>query len=644
MSSEVEMRAPPKGEVTPFPPDTAEIYQDVLAAAGDLVAVVDRDLRYVVANTAHLAAHGRKLSGLVGRTVPEVMGAEVFEAHLRRHYERALAGDAVAFEGWFELRAVGRRYYAVSLRPRRLSDGTVPGLVIVVRDLTEREEAIDLVRQSRAQLALALQAARMGIWEWDVRRNVLHWSDEALRLFAIDREAFSGTYEAFLGFLHPDDRERVAQAVAVALKEPGAGDTYSVEYRVTRGDGALRWQLSQGQVLRDEVGAPLRMIGVVTDISRRKALEARLTLAEKLEAVGRLAGGVAHDFNNILTGVMGEAHLASEEAVAPSQRDRLQAIVSGCERAAMLTKRLLAFAQQRPATLQPTSLAGVIAAMSVLLRWSVGDRVTVNLALAAGPSTVMAAPAHVEQLVLNLVTNAREAMNGVGTIGLETREEVPVPGLDPCAGTPGARVVVLAVRDRGPGIDAHALEHLFEPFFTTREKSGNTGLGLATCYGIAEQLGGTIRVADARPGQTTFEVRLPATSAVAPADAGSTASAPAPAVDHVLLVEDDPWVRAVTVKHLAALGYRVTACAGGAEALQAFPDLGDVDLLLTDVTMPHMDGPELVARMRQRRSDLPVLLTSGQAPPEEAGPPFLLKPYTRRQLAEAIEAALARRA
>ena len=389
---------------------------------------------------------------------------------------------------------------------------------------------------------------------------------------------------------------------------------------------------------------------VFNNITERKRLEAQLRQAQKMESVGRLAGGVAHDFNNLLTVMLSNAGLA-KDGMSPgdSAWADIVEIEDAAKRAAVLTRQLLAFARRQVAEPRALDLNAVTLAMDKMLRRLIGEDVELVTLLAEELGTVWADPGHIEQVLVNLAVNARDAMPGGGKLTIETSNVA----LDAeyaarhVTMTPG-EYVLLAVSDTGHGMTPEVLEHAFEPFFTTKERGKGTGLGLSTCYGIVKQSGGWIWVYS-EPGQgTTFKIYLPRIQAQAEA---FTPTVPAPlrgGTETILMVEDDAKVREVALRSLRERGYSVLEAANGWEALRAAEDRSaTIALLLTDIVMPHMGGRELVERLRALRPGIKVLYTSGYA--EQAivhqgtldrGVAFLPKPFDSTSLARKVREVL----
>jgi two-component system cell cycle sensor histidine kinase/response regulator CckA len=371
---------------------------------------------------------------------------------------------------------------------------------------------------------------------------------------------------------------------------------------------------------------PGRHLFVLRDITERRELEERLRQSQKMEAIGQLAGGVAHDFNNLLTVISGYAHMARRHVGVGPGSPELAEIVHAADRAAELTRQLLAFARQQVLAPAPLDLNEVARGLVPMLGRLIGEDVRIAMLAGTGLPRVLADRAQVEQVIINLAINARDAMPGGGTLSIETSAGV----LD--------EYVCLSVTDTGTGIEPAVLERIFEPFYTTKEVGLGTGLGLATVHGIVTQSGGHVRVSSEPGHGSTFSVYLPA---VAGAAAGAVEPAERPSErlggdETILLCEDDESVRRLAVLFLAAEGYTVISCGSPGEALSAASDRDPIHALVTDIVMPEMSGVELASRL-----GLPALFVSGYSEERlEPGMRFLEKPFDRVGLLRAVRGML----
>jgi PAS domain S-box-containing protein len=468
-------------------------------------------------------------------------------------------------------------------------------------------------------------------------------------MFGYTPEEWTSDPDLFVRIVHPDDRERVLGGFE---RWHHQGDHYTFVYRIIAKDGRIVWVSDHAIAERDENGVAIHARGFLVDITRQKEAELALRRSEeqlrtaaKMEAVGRLAGGVAHDFNNLLTVISGHAELglARPEGSDRASNDFVQ-IREAAERAAALTRQLLAFSRKqvlKPAVISPDA---VVTTLEPMLRRLIGEDVRLVVSVGARGAHVLADKGQLEQVLVNLVVNARDAMPDGGSIAIATSAvDLDAPPGDGTGG-PG-RFVRLTVSDTGTGMDAETREHIFEPFFTTKPAGEGTGLGLATVHGIVEQSGGHVAV-DSEPGHgACFVIHLPAVGA---AELGATAPVASPVgaggAETVLLVEDESALRALMLRILADRGYRVLAAASGDEALSVEAGHeGPIDLLLTDVVMPGMSGSALAAELAARRPGLRILYMSGYTDDavlrhgiSHAETEFIQKPFTPEGLARRV--------
>jgi PAS domain S-box-containing protein len=543
--------------------------------------------------------------------------------------------------------AVTQREYA-DARVRAWNDDLEQRVRVRTADL---QAAHDDTRISEGRLADAQGVAHIGSWEWRVPENRVWWSRELYRIAGVDREGFDGTYQAFLTVVHPDDRARLDRIVRGSLQDQ---EPFELEHRIIRADGGVRILYVKGRVVQFDRGQPVRMLGIAQDITERKRLEAELLQAQKRETLGRLVSAVAHDFNNVLTVIRGytDLVLAEVEEASPHRADLLE-VRKAAGRAAALTRQLLMFSQRQALEPQDISLNTVIDAIGPMLRQVIGDNIVMTAALAPDLRAVKTDVSHVEQILMNLIVNARDAMAAGGRLTLETKNVTldGQYGLSKPVHPPAGEYVLLAVSDTGLGMDDRVKSHLFEPFFTTKEPGQGTGLGLATVYNIVKRSGGYIWVYSEPKRGTTFKLYFP-TDGVPPPPAALAseeilADVPTGA-ETVLLVEDDEDVRRVARTALRKQGYRVLEAPTGDEARRVAAGCPDrIDLVLTDVVMPGLDGPALVAHLRIARPALKALLISGYTeraivqegviPPAT---PFLEKPFTPAELLRKTRAVL----
>jgi two-component system, cell cycle sensor histidine kinase and response regulator CckA len=450
--------------------------------------------------------------------------------------------------------------------------------------------------------------------------------------------------------------EAAGEAESFRQMAAGTLDRHVIdEKRYRRRDGSFVWARINMSVHRDAEGQPQHFISVIEDVTERRTLEAQIRQANKMDAIGRLASGVAHDFNNLLTVILGFAELMTADIAIPDkQANDLGEIVKAAQRASGLTKQLLAFSRQQVLHAAPLDVNGLITEMTGMLSRLIGEHIEVALALAPTLSLALADRGQLEQVVMNLVLNARDAMPDGGSVTIETtdadlenssfHEETVMKG----------HYVMLAITDTGGGMTKQTQRRLFEPFFTTKETGKGTGLGLSTTYGIVKQSKGYIWVYSELGRGTTFKVYLPCSNRDVPLPALTSVVTPTPTVasasQTVLLVEDEPGVRHLSKRILDNAGYRVLEAANGDDAERLFAHHGDsIDLVVTDVIMPGCGGPELLGRLRVHAPALRALYMSGYTEQAAAnatgldrGLPFVQKPFTAAELVRRVRDALDR--
>jgi PAS domain S-box-containing protein len=475
------------------------------------------------------------------------------------------------------------------------------------------ERLVRALRESQERFQFVARATNDAVWDWDLVSDGRWWNEGVQTLFGYAPEQIGPDVAWWYELIHPEDRERVVTDIHAAID--GGAESWTAEYRYRRVDGSYAHVFDRGYVLHEADGRATRMIGAMMDITERKQLEDELRQAQKMEAVGQLAGGVAHDFNNLLTVITGRSALllGRLEADDPLRRS-VEQIQKTADRAAALTRQLLAFSRKQVLQRKVLDLNTAVADMSAMLRRLIGEDIDLLLTPGPGAGHVNADPGQLEQVLLNLAVNARDAMPGGGTLGVETdnvRLEAGPPDR-PDALPPGP-YAVLRVIDTGVGMDAATQARIFEPFFTTKEKGKGTGLGLSMVHGVVRQHGGAIRVRSVPGGGTTFEIYLPQVEAPGQTS-GTEETSPGPATgrETILLVEDEEDVRALAREVLERQGYTMLEAADGVQALQRYESEGDrIDLILTDVVMPRMSGRELVDRVQLTRPTMRVLYMSG---------------------------------
>ena len=524
----------------------------------------------------------------------------------------------------------------------------------LTRENLERRQAEEELKKSQSQLAQAQQIARLGSWEWNVVENKVTWSEQTARLYGFRPEDVGSRMEQCLERIHPEDVARVRLLLEQAVKK---GTPYECDHRVIHPDGSERIMHGRGEVIVNSAGQVDRIIGTVQDVTEAKrgeeALrksEAQLRQAQKMEAVGRLAGGVAHDFNNLLTVIGGYSDLMLQRAAAdhPDRRN-LEEIQNASQRASALTRQLLAFSRKQVLQFQVLDLNEIVGRMDKMLRRLIGEDIELRAVFGQSLGKVKADPGQLEQVILNMVVNARDAMPRGGKVTICTSNvAVDQTMVYQNRGLEAGEYVMLSISDTGVGMTDEVKAHLFEPFFTTKGIDKGTGLGLATCYGIIRQSDGDIHVYSEANRGTTFKVYLPRTDATTdPETAPKHLEPPPNGTESVLVVEDEASVRTFAVSVLRERGYRVQEAVSGPEALAIMERQPDFDLVVTDVIMPQMSGRELYDRVKARGSNLKVLFMSGYTDDAlahhgvlEEKLSFVEKPFSPARLARKVREVL----
>ena len=645
-----------------------ERYRSLVESAVDPIFTCDWTGRYLYANRAAAVTLGKQPLEVIGKTVDELFPVDIatrMRAGVRRVFE---TGEPLVSEEGIEIQG-HPKWYSNILQPIRGRDGRVEAVQGVVRDITKLKEAEEALRQSEERLRQAIRIADIGIFDHDHVTDVVYTSPRhrEIRGISADEPVFGKDFISVGGepparwdLTHPEDRARIDASVRAAHHPEGDG-RFDVEYRIVRHDGSLRWIAVRSQTLFDRHGETpraVRTIGALRDVTEekqaaeeREQLQAQLWQAQKMESVGQLAGGVAHDFNNMLTVINGNAELALEQL---DPAEPLHAIVQEIriagERSANLTRQLLGFARRQARMPRVLNLDDLASESIAMLRRLIGENVELVWRPAHDRWLVRVDPTQVEQILVNLAANARDAIDDVGEIAIRTSNVV----LDAaqCARHPGAvsgEHVMLEIVDNGCGMDAETQAHIFEPFYTTKPVGQGTGLGLATVYGIVRQNDGFLEVESTVGAGTTFRIFFPRflDDAASPEIDGS-AEAPLTGSETVLLVEDQSMVGRLTMRMLEKLGYTVFLADSPADAIRIAEEHGTgIQLLLTDVVMPQMNGRDLADELVSRNPHLKCLLFSGYPLGATSrhstladGVHFLSKPFSRQSLAAKVREVL----
>jgi PAS domain S-box-containing protein len=616
-----------------------EEQQIIFNSAPYMIWYKDRENRILRANKTAAESMGLSVAEVEGRSVYELYPEEADRYH-QDDLEVIRSGKPkLKIIEPYRVASGQKRWVTTDKIPYRDQEGNIIGVIVFATDITEQQRAEEALRRSEGNYRSLVQNAPYGIYRvtadgklLDVNPalvEMLGYSSEAELLAAnLDRDVFCDPAEA--------DR----------LREQDSGRLEGAEVTWKRKDGTLITVRLSGQPVRDASGTEVCYERIAENVTQQRALELQLRQAQKMEAVGRLAGGVAHDFNNLLMVIKGHTELLLERGCVDEWQSRkVEQIQRSAERAATLTRQLLAFSRMQVLQPKVIDLNAVVMEMGKLLPPLIGE--DIELAILTDPrlGRAKADPGQIEQVIMNLAVNARDAMPQGGKLLIETLNaelDEAYARLHPPL-VPG-HYVMLAISDTGVGMDAETQAHAFEPFFTTKGKGKGTGLGLATVYGVVKQSGGYIWLYS-EPGQgTTFKIYLPRVEEAVEETRPARVPEPPLGSETILLVEDERDVREVAREFLSLSGYTVLEARGGAEAIEiAARHSQPIHLLVTDMVMPGMGGRELAARLAPLRPEMKVVYMSGYTEYAhtrhgELGPntALLTKPFTRGTLARTV--------
>ena len=618
--------------------DNAQRYLDT---AGVILLALDVDGRIAQVNRYACDMLGWTSDELVGRDWVDTCLPPRLRGELRGRWSSQLEGAFATTEHAVLTRAGDERLIEWRNTVLRDAAGQVIGTFSSGTDITERDAAIEALRSTEARMRFALEAANIGIWDMDYVTGVLNWSEIAQSQYGLVPGTFPGTFDAFLAGVHPDDREATVQTITRALE---TGGDFTVQNRSLWPDGTVRWLNGAGRVVRDDTCRPVRAVGITIDVTDRRTLEEQFRQAQKMEAIGRLAGGVAHDFNNLLTVILGYSEMLIQD-LGPTHPMlvEMNEIQQAGERATGLTRQLLAFSRQQVIEPAIINLNDTLASLEKLLRRLIREDIQLVIRPGHALGSTLCDRGQMEQVIMNLVVNACDAMPQGGRLVVETANADLDAGYGRSHfGVTAGEYVMLAVSDTGIGMDKATQSRIFEPFFTTKEKGRGTGLGLSTVFGIIDQSGGTIQVYSEPSKGTTFKIYLPKKGDGLAAATDTVLNGNLRGDETVLLVEDEGQIRAVARGILQRQGYRVLEASTAAAASRLAAEYAShIDLLLTDVVMPQTSGRQLAEQLGAERPTMKILFMSGytdgalegQLP---AGSGFLQKPFTPSSLARKV--------
>ena len=611
--------------------------EDIITSAADAMLVVDAKGRIQLANPAAERLLNRSENALMNIPLPE--------------FVPGLTGAPAQWSGFqeFELGG-GSEVRTVELAAHRSATAVPAEFTVTMRDLTARKAAEDALRTSEQRLEAAVEASRSVVWELDVVGGTIARSGVGGGLLGLRAKQIPVLVADWERVVHRDDLQAVRDRLEDHVR--GTAPVYESEHRLRDAKGEWIWVLERGRgVAWDENGRATRIIGTTTDISDRKRLEQQFNQAQKMEAVGHLAGGVAHDFNNVLTAILTTAELLLEDSkrLQADQLADVQEIRDAALRAAEITRQLLAFGRRQQLRPRTVDVNDAVHGVERLLRRLIGEHIVLETECHPEPALIRTDPGQLEQAIINLALNARDAMPDGGRLVITTLPLTLTPArVADQPGVPPGPAWAVRVSDSGTGMDAATRERLFEPFFTTKGLGQGAGLGMAMVYGFVRQSGGMVHV-DSAPGTGTridliFPSVLIAEDTPIPTETETTG---VDGQETILLAEDEGAVRGLVERILRNHGYTVLSAGNGREALELAARNDDgFALVISDLVMPEMGGRELVERLRERIPDLRFLFLSGYPsdPASDQGsggaPAFLQKPFSPMALLREVRRAL----
>ncbi|MFH1742174.1 MAG: PAS domain S-box protein, partial [bacterium] len=627
----------------------AREWQTTFDATNDVIWVLDKDHRVLRSNKAAEWLFQRPCGEIIGRRCWEIVhetAQPIPECPVVRARE-SLRRETMELQ-------VGESWFEVTVDPILDAAGRYDGAVHIVSDITERKRAEETLEKSEKMYRDAIETARAAVYYQDYQKDEFSFVSPIVeQLTGYRPEEFNR--ETFLASICETillgDLAGLSVKEAVEKARSGKGVSWRADNRIKTRSGEELWLANYAVQVRDDKGKVIGSLGILQDITERKRLEDQFRQAQKMEAVGRLAGGVAHDFNNMLQTILGYAQMALDQVDSDSTlREDLLEILEAAQRSADLTRQLLAFARRQTVSPKVLDLNGAVSGTLKMLGRLIGE--DIDLAWMPGHEIwkVLVDPSQIDQLLANLVVNARDAIAGVGKVTIETANVVFDDAY--CTehiGSVSGEYVLLGVSDNGCGMDKETLAHVFEPFFTTKGVGKGTGLGMATVYGIVKQNDGFINVYS-EPGEgTTFKIYLPRSEVeAAETREERVAGTPRRGTETVMIVEDEAALLKIGRRMLEELGYTVLTANTPGEAIRLVEEhSGDIDLLITDVVMPEMNGRELAERLTRLKPGTKCLFMSGYTANViahhgvlEEGVRFIQKPFSVEVLAEKVREVL----
>ncbi len=621
----------------------------IVSSASDLLALVDENYKYLAANTAYLNTFGIVSEDVIGHSMSDMLGAEYFATTIKPLADRCLAGENLRFQHWMRFPGRGRIYLDVAYSSYIGPDGRVCGFVVNVRDITDIEHAKATLVESEERFRAVLDTIGTGVIVSDEKGVIEIVNPATETMFGYTSDEVIGKNVSLL-IASPDSTRHDGNLRNYAMTQREGFIGRGRHLEGARKDGKkfpLHLELEEMKI-----GDATRFVGAISDLTEIQALEGQLRQSQKLEAVGQLTGGIAHDFNNLLAVVQGNLSLLvleieSASTGASNYMELIQPAITASKRGAELTQRLLAFSRKQ--TLAPTNvdLVELVNGMEDLFRRTLGETIELVTILNSGDSAALIDPSQLENVLLNLVLNARDAMPRGGRLTIETSI---LDGKSPArpVGLQDGDYVILQVIDNGCGMSQTVLDMVFDPFFTTKDVGKGSGLGLSMAHGFVQQSGGLIDISSELDEGTSVKLYLPCSDDVATYTQSTALDISVGGDELVLIVEDEANVREMTSRMLRQLGYSVLEAINSETALSILKSDHPIDLLLTDVILPGgMNGPSIAKLALVERPGIKVLFMSGYTEDAisrhsriDVNPRILQKPFTISDIAARLRETL----
>ncbi len=613
----------------------SKIYaNNIIQSMMDMLIVIDLDGRIRTVNRSTLDVLGYAEKDLTGKDFSIILDEKDFLQNL-------IQQGAIGYkEKTLSAKDAGKIPVILSGSVMRGNNEEVEAVVCVAKDITKQNQANNLLQERTDHLRLAIKAASMGEFEWNITEDILTWSEETLQMFGTTADEFGGNLQAYLAFIPLESRKEVEKKINEYMKEKHISDDLIFDHEIIRGDGKSAWIEVRSRLFRDDKSRPLRFSGIGIEITKRKQSEDALRQAQKMESVGTLAGGIAHDFNNILGGIIGYTELSKDDTPDDSPvQAYLDEILRSTKRSSELVRQILTFSRKSSEELKLIKISPIIKESIRLLRATLPATTEIRQNISDSVGVIKANQTQIHQIMMNLGTNAYHAVGEHGLIDVmlasvtiteaDINEKINL--------NPGS-YVKLTVQDNGNGIDPSNIDRIFEPYFTTKEVNKGTGMGLSVTHGIVSSHGGKITVESRLGKGTVFDIYLPQVTAAHADMAGSSAEIIF-GTGHILFVDDEKTLTDIAQRMLSSLGYTVSIANTAIKALKVFKEnTAAFDLIITDQTMPKMTGYALAREILEIRPDIPVILATGysQKISEEEAKKIGIKAYVDKPLTKAM--------